>query len=203
MQGSAEQGETDVDRILAQGLGKLNTLGQFMSLYKDWTGAYPHETSPGTLLDGYQQQQGMSVEALRTYSTALSTELAVTLNDLAVDQQSAVGELNAAWNESAGSAAAVQVQSRLSAGITADTEALSLASDTVTTAADTLERMVSQKASAIEECLSDNIAGVSLQQVCQLVEYAKNGFGASSSEEAAAKLRAILPEYPGGGSDVA
>ncbi|MFD6453675.1 hypothetical protein ACWFRF_12780 [Nocardia sp. NPDC055165] len=199
----AAQGSSDVDRILAQGLGKLNSLGQFMSLYQDWTGTYPNETSPDTLIDGYQQQQGMSVEALRTYATTLSDELTVTLNDLAVDQQSQLTELNSVWNESTGSSAAAQAQSQLGVGLTADTESLSLTANTVTTAADTLERMVSQKASAIEQSLSDNIAGLSFQQVSQLVDYAKNGFGGSSSEEAAAKLRAILPEYPGGGSDVA
>ncbi|WP_063054648.1 hypothetical protein [Nocardia salmonicida] len=199
----AAQGGSDVDRILAQGLGKLDTLGQFMSLYQDWTGTYPNEISPDKLIDGYQQQQGMSVEALRTYATALGNELAGTLNDLAVDQQTQVTQLDSVWNESTGSSAASQAQSQLGAGLSADTESLSLTANTVTVAADTLERMVSQKASAIEQSLSDNVAGLSFQQVSQLVEYAKNGFGGSSSEEAAAKLRAILPEYPGGGSDVA
>ncbi|MFJ2665376.1 hypothetical protein ACIO14_13595 [Nocardia fluminea] len=199
----AAQGGSDVDRILAQGLGKLDTLGQFMSLYQDWTGTYPSETSPDTLIDGYQQQQGMSVEALRTYATALSDELTETLNDLAVDQQSQVNQLDSVWNESTGSSAASQAQSQLGTGLSADTESLSLTANTVTAAADILERMVLQKASAIEQSLSDNVAGLSFQQVSQLVDYAKNGFGGSSSEEAAAKLRAILPEYPGGGSDVA
>ncbi|WKG10160.1 hypothetical protein QX204_01230 [Nocardia sp. PE-7] len=199
----AAQGGSDVDRILAQGLDKLDTLGQFMSLYQDWTGKYPNETSPSTLIDSYQQQQGMSVEALRTYATALGNELTATLNDLAVDQQSQVTQLDSVWNESTGSSAAAQAQSQLGVGLSADTESLSLTANTVTVAADTLERMVSQKASAIEQSLSDNVAGLSFQQVSQLVEYAKNGFGGSTSEEAAAKLRAILPEYPGGGSDVA
>ncbi|MFD3428116.1 hypothetical protein [Nocardia fluminea] len=197
----AAQGGSDVDRILAQGLGKLDTLGQFMSLYQDWTGTYPGGTSPDTLIDSYQQQQGMSVEALRTYATALSNELTGTLNDLAVDQQSQVTQLDSVWNESTGSSAAVQAQSQVGADLSADTESLSLTANTVTAAADTLERMVSQKASAIEQSLSDTVAGLTFQQVSQLVEYAKNGFGGSSSEEAAAKLRAILPEYPGGGSD--
>ncbi|MEV6658415.1 hypothetical protein [Nocardia fluminea] len=197
------QGGSDVDRILARGLGKLDTLGQFMSLYKDWTGTYPSETSPDTLIDGYQQQQGMSVEALRTYATALSNELAESLNDLAAEQQSQLTALNSLWNESTGSSAASQAQSQLGVGLSAETDSLSLTANTVTAAADTLESMVSQKASAVEQSLSENVAGLSLQQVSQLVDYAKNGFGGSSSEEAAAKLRAILPEYPGGGSDVA
>ncbi|WP_336088136.1 hypothetical protein [Nocardia sp. SSK8] len=202
MQASTEQGGTDVDRILARGLGKLNALGQFMSLYQDWAGAYPNATSPDALIDGYQQQQGMSVEALRTYATTLNNELSSTLNDLAADQQSKVGQLNTAWSESTGSAAASQAQSQLGAGLTSDTESLTLTSDTVTTAADTLERMVSEKASTVEEYVGDNVAGLSLQQVALLIDYAKNGFGGASTEEAAAKLRAILPEYPGG-SDVA
>lgn len=202
MDATTGQGGTDVDRILAEGLDKLNALGQFMSLYQDWTGTYPNETSPEALIDGYQQQQGMSIEALRTYATALRDELSVTLNDLALDQQSKLGQLNAVWNESTGSSAASQAQSQLGVRIAADAESLSLTSDTVSTAADTLERMVSEKASAIEESLSDNIAGLSFQQLSQLVDYAKNGFGGSSSEESAAKLRAILPEFPGGGSDV-
>ncbi|MEU4417697.1 hypothetical protein [Nocardia salmonicida] len=202
MQESTEQGGTDVDRILARGLGKLNALGQFMSLYQDWAGAYPNETSPDTLIDGYQQQQGMSVEALRTYATTLNNELSSTLNDLAVDQQSKLGQLSTVWNDSTGSAAASQAQSQLGAGLTSDTESLTLTSDTVTTAADTLERMVSEKASTVEEYVGENVAGLSLQQIALLIDYAKNGFGGVSTEEAAAKLRAILPEYPGG-SDVA
>lgn len=199
----AAQGGSDVDRILAQGLGKLDTLGQFMSLYQDWTGTYPSETSSDALIDGYQQQQGMSVEALRAYATALSGELTGSLNDVAVEQQSRLTQLTSLWNESTGSSAAAQSQSQLGADLSADTESLSLTANTITAAADTLERMVSQKASAIEQSLSEDVGGLSFQQVSQLVDYAKNGFGGLNSEEATAKLRAILPEYPGGGSDVA
>ncbi|MEV6427257.1 hypothetical protein [Nocardia sp. NPDC051463] len=204
MRALTSQGSSDVDQVLAEGLSKLQSFGQLMSLYRDWTGSDPNGMSPDSLIDEYQQQKGMSVAALRTYAATLSDELSATLTEQAVDQQAKLPQLHALWSDSAGSAAATLAQSKLSERMATDTATLSATAKTVAAAADTLERVVSEKAATIQQDLTDTVAGLSAQQIGQLIDYAKNGFGGASTEQAAAMLRSILPEYPaGGGNDVA
>ncbi|MGW4326024.1 hypothetical protein ACWEKR_09055 [Nocardia sp. NPDC004573] len=191
------QSDTDVDQILAQVMERLQSFGRLVSLYRDWTGTYPNGTSPDSLIDEHQQQQGMSVVALRTYATTLSNELSATLIDQAADQQTKLNQLQYFWSGSPASAAAMPAQSKLSDGVATDIATLSETAKIVAAVADTPERVISEKASTIQNGLTDTVAGLSAEQISQLIDYARNGFGGASTERAAAMLRSHPSRVPG------
>ncbi|MBF6351019.1 hypothetical protein IU448_18645 [Nocardia flavorosea] len=189
-----------VDSFLDAGAVGLQYFEVFLPRYREWTGHEPAGGDYFALAAQYDQQPGIDLESLRSFSTALGEELEGRLGDQAAAQTTRFGELPSHWNGSPAADNARQFLADAGTRITTSLDTLRAVHTVTTTAITQIDDAVRHKADTTKnEFVADAAAGKTPQQIDWLIDLAR-GRG-NTSQSVQNRLRTELPEHYSDGAD--